>query len=96
MPRSVGAVNKKVRQDNLRELLSSQGHIQHVIDNLKKIDKLPVGDENFKNSLDKYKTINDTKLKLINKYLPDLKSTEISGGLEVKPHEDWLEMLDGK
>lgn len=71
------AKNRRIRQEALREQLSSQGHVQHIIDLVKKI-----GDEAGeidKPMIDRYKIVIDTKLKLINKYLPDLKATEITG-----------------
>ena len=27
---------------------------------------------------------------------PKLKAVEVSGDLQLKPHEDWLDLLDGK
>ena len=72
-------LNRKVRQEALREQLSAQGHVQHVIDNIHRIEELDEGEDTFKNSLDKLKVANEQRLKLINKYLPDLKATEVSG-----------------
>ena len=90
MSKKIGVVNRAIRQENLREQLSAQGHVQHVVDNMEKMIALSVTDDNFRNSLDKYKAVNDTKLKLINKYLPDLKSTELSN------KNDEAFKLDGK
>lgn len=69
--------NKQERQESLRELLSKQGHLQHVVDLCAEV-------ANDNNDLDplmvqRKKIVIDTKLKLINKYLPDLKGVEISG-----------------
>ena len=67
--------NRRVRQEALREQLASQKHVEHVIDILNELN-----DES--NELDqamvqRKKIVVDTKLKLINKYLPDTKSVEI-------------------
>lgn len=82
--------NRAIRQDSLREQLSQQKHIEKVVDNIGEIEKLDFfqkGDNNEidyklcqanKFRLDALKTANEQRLKLINKYLPDLKSTEIT------------------
>ena len=66
-------MNKSVRQKALREQLEGQGHVQHVVEILNKISDLDSMD------LQRLKVVVDTKLKLITKYLPDLKSVEHSG-----------------
>ena len=70
-------LNKGVRQKALREQLEAQGHVQHVTDILDEIRDLDV--ELDSNQVQRYKVVLDTKLKLITKYLPDLKSVEHSG-----------------
>lgn len=68
---------RAVRQEALREQLAAQGHIQHVIDIINK-----VSDENCHIETEmvaRYKIAIDAKLKLINKYCPDLKQAEIVG-----------------
>jgi len=69
--------NKQVRQEALREQLSAQGHVQHVVDILDEIKDLKRDLDS--NDLARYKVVLDTKLKLISKYLPDLKSVEHTG-----------------
>lgn len=85
--------NRKLRQDNLREWLSEKCTAQHFVDNLNKIENLDPESECFVNELNKYKTANDQRLKVMGKYLPDLKATEITGAIELIPHEKWVEML---
>jgi len=70
-------LNRAIRQEALREQLSNQGHLQQVIENIKEIEK-PDVDKDRVMALDK---ANATRMKLINKYLPDLKlvDAEISG-----------------
>lgn len=69
--------NRRIRQEALREQLQQQGHIQHITDLLEKISNEDEYIDSEK--LQRYKVVIDTKLKLISKYLPDLKSTEITG-----------------
>jgi hypothetical protein len=64
------------RQEDLRELLSSQGHLQHVIKICGELDDLAI--ELSQSDITRKSKVIDTKLKLINKYLPDLKNTEIT------------------
>ncbi len=68
--------NKRIRQEALRDQLRAGGHIEHVIDTIGKIKELKDGD---KFGLEKLKTSADLSLKLVNKYLPDLKTTELTG-----------------
>ena len=82
---------KAVRQEALREQLQAQGHLQHVVDIVDKIR-----DENISiepEMVARYKIALDAKLKLISKFCPDLKAVEMSGDLQLKPHEDWLDLL---
>ena len=69
--------NRAIRQESLRELLASQGHLQHVIDLCCKLAELDTILE--PSDINRLKIVIDTKLALIKKYLPDLKSTEITG-----------------
>lgn len=69
--------NRAIRQEALREQLSSQGHVQHVVEMLNEIQDLQRDLD--ANDLARYKVAIDTKLKLIGKYLPDLKSVEHTG-----------------
>lgn len=68
--------NKKLRQENLREQLAAQGHVQHVVDILEKVQDPAVDIDQAQ--VQRYKIVLETKLKLIGKYLPDLKSQEIT------------------
>jgi hypothetical protein len=85
---------RAVRQEALREQLAGQKHIEHVVDIIDKLrdEKNDVSQE----MLTRYKMVIDAKLRLISKYCPDLKAIEMSGELELKPHEDWLDILDGE
>ena len=42
MGATAAAKNKKIRQEALREQLRSQGHVQHVVDNIVKIESLSI------------------------------------------------------
>lgn len=69
--------NRRIRQEALRDYLESRGLVEHVIDLADKI-----GDESVEldaTMVGRIKISIDTRLRLINKYLPDLKSTEITG-----------------
>lgn len=81
--------NRKIRQDALREQLAEQCRIQHIIDNIEKIEDL----ENDMDSLtvQRLKAANESRLKLLSKYLPDLKATEITGegGDPIKADMQW-------
>ena len=75
--------NRAIRQEALREQLSKQKHVEHVIEICTELNDLSIQLE--QGEVARKKIVLDTKLKLINKYLPDLKNTEISndGGGEL-------------
>ena len=68
--------NKRLRQEALRESLSAGGHVEHVIEIA---NKLTDPDSVLESTdIQRLKAGADIKLKLIGKYLPDLKATEHS------------------
>jgi len=70
---------RAIRQDALREWLSEKCTAQHLVDNINKIEQLDPDSDTFRNELDKYRVANDQRLKVLGKYLPDLKSAELTG-----------------
>lgn len=81
MPRngqSVKEANREIRQETLRESLSAGGHLQYAVENIVKIEKLK-SSKTSAFELSKYKIAAELRLRLVNKYLPDLKQTEITG-----------------
>lgn len=67
--------NKRIRQEALREQLAAQGHVQHVIDIADKLRDLCTPLDN--NDVHRLKSAAEIKLKLIDKYLPNLKQQDI-------------------
>ncbi len=80
MAETVANKNRRVRQDALREQLSQQGHVQHVID----IARQLMEPEGKLEALDitRLKAAADIKQKLIAKYLPDTKFVEIEADIQ--------------
>lgn len=68
---------RQERQEALREMLSKKCTVQHVIENIRKMEEQ--GPEMEAQELTALKYATETRLKLISKYLPDLKSQEITG-----------------
>jgi hypothetical protein len=79
MARTRAQENRKIRQDALREQLAGQKLVEKVIDNVKKMEELDPGDDTSKMKLDILKASNADRHKLIDKYLPNLKQTELVG-----------------
>lgn len=77
MPETRAQKNRAIRQEALREQLQQQGHVQHIVDILEKL-KDPKQEVDQQMTA-RYKIVIDSKLKLLNKYLPDLKATEVTG-----------------
>ncbi|MHC1629219.1 MAG: hypothetical protein ACXQTI_10405, partial [Candidatus Nezhaarchaeales archaeon] len=84
-----------------RDQLSAQGHVQHVIELATQIEKVsnelldyaktPLESSELaqtKVSIDAKKVVIDTKMKLIGKYLGDMKSIEHSGEVKQVVIED--------
>ena len=69
--------NKAIRKQALRDQLSNGKHVEHVIDIANKLADFDAVLEST--DIQRYKAAADIKLKLINKYLPDTKSIELSG-----------------
>jgi len=78
--------NKAIRQEALREQLAAQGHVQHVIDIANKLTDLEVKLE--ANDVTRLKAAADIKKGLISKYLPDLKSIELSEAADFSNYSD--------
>ena len=71
------AKQRTMRQEQLRELLSKQKLVEKVLDTAIKLDEQGASMEGTE--LQALKASADLRLKLINKYLPDLKSQEVTG-----------------
>ena len=76
MAATAAAKNKKIRQEALREQLSKGKHVDHVIEIAKKLNDQHLSLEST--HIAALKASADIKLKLINKYVPDLKAVEHS------------------
>jgi len=70
--------NRAIRQEELRNKLAAGGHLQQVLKNITEIRKVRPG-KNAAFKINKLKIATDLQLRLVNKYLPDLKSTELTG-----------------
>lgn len=72
---------RAVRQDELRAKLAAGGHLQYAIENIEKIEALKYSVKTaLKRSfeLSKYKIAAELRLRIVNKYLPDLKAMELT------------------
>ena len=69
--------NRKIRQDALREQLQAQGHLQHVVDNIGKLEELTSELDSVE--VQRLKAAVESRIKLMDKYLPSLKSVELTG-----------------
>ncbi len=81
---SVGDVNRAIRQEDLRKKLSEGMHLKYAIDSIVKVESLKPSDTSTQ-ELAILKTAAELRLRLVNKYLPDLKNVELAndGGGEL-------------
>lgn len=70
--------NRAIRQQALRDLLAEQCRLQHIVENIKKMESLDPGVKESMNELTILKTANEQRLKLLNKYLPDLSNVTLA------------------
>jgi len=71
------AKQRAMRQESLRDLLSKQKHLEKAVDNIVKIEQQGASMET--NELNALKYATEARIKLLGKYLPDLKATEVTG-----------------
>lgn len=85
---------RAARQDELREKLRAGGHLQQIAKNIKEIQELKPSDT-AQFTVNKLKIATELQLRLVNKYLPDLKAMELTGeGGGPMQFEEWLEALE--
>lgn len=77
MGRTRAMENRAIRQEALREQLSKQKHIEQVVDIATKLGD--VDSELDAATANRLKAAADLRLKLISKYLGDVKAVEVSG-----------------
>ena len=94
MAQTVAAKNKTIRQEALRDFLSNQKLVEKVIDNATKMEQQ--GASMDAQELQGLKYATDVRLKLVAKYLPDLKAVEVEGNLAITPHESWLDIMNAE
>ena len=77
MAATKAATNRAIRQEALRDQLSAGGHLQQALVIAKEINEqaATIGPT----ELQAKKAAADIHFKAVNKYLPDLKSTELTG-----------------
>ncbi len=84
--------NRRIRQEALRDQLAEQCRVQHVLVSIEKLEDLD--SELAMVEVQRIKGAIDSRLKLINKYLPDQKEvfSEVTGNLGIT-HDQWIESL---
>ena len=66
-----------IRQNELRAYLAERGRVEYVFDNIEKIEELdPETEQYFDKRLQQLKIANEQRIKLLNKYLPDMKEEQ--------------------
>ena len=69
--------NKAIKQEALREYLANRGKLDYIIDNVEKLEDLLTPLD--AGEVVRIKAATDVRVKLLDKYLPSLKSTELTG-----------------
>lgn len=79
-------VLKADRQEALREYLQGRGHDQQAIELINKLVDLETDLDSTK--VQRLNIAINSHFKFLNKYLPDLKAVEVSGGLSIAEMTD--------
>ena len=77
MAQTRAQANRQIRKDALRDYIKERGSIQYLFDLIEKIENLDPDSDVFSNDLSKYKAALDARIKMIGKYMPDLKAQEL-------------------
>lgn len=85
--RSRAEANRNMRQDALREYLKERGSVQHLLDLIEKLEALEPTHPDFDKDLAKYDKAISQRQKLLGKYMPDLKASEIKLDAQIQATE---------
>ena len=77
MPQTRAQKNRQIRKDALRDYIKERGSVQYLFDLIEKIEGLNPDSDVFSKDLAKYKAALDARIKMIGKYMPDLKAQEL-------------------
>jgi hypothetical protein len=77
VPKTKAQLNRQVRQEALREQLSQQGHEQYISEIISNLSDPEMEYDSL--WVQRLKAAADLRLKLMAKYIPDLKSQELTG-----------------
>jgi len=90
MAKTTKQAMKQARQVNHRQKLSEGGHLHYAIDSIVKIEQLKAS-ETSSFELSKLKVAAELRLKLVDKFLPNLKGIELSGvdGGAIEIDQSW-------
>lgn len=84
---STAQARTDLNREEIRLKLQAGGYVQYVVASIDKLKDLDPEDKSTPVAITQQKAVIDSYLKLVNKYLPDLRSTEIStpdgGGITV-------------
>ena len=73
--------NRDIRKEELRAYLAERGRLDYVLDNIEKIEQLDCNSDIFQKEILKLKTANEQRIRLLAKYLPDVKDDgEVDAG----------------
>jgi len=89
--RTAAQRNRAIRQEALRDQLSNQKHVEHVVDIIDKL--LDADNELDPTQVNRLKIAMEGKFKLINKYLADIKQMDVDVQADVN-HNNLPDLSD--
>lgn len=91
MATTTANARKQARKEELRVYLSERGKLSYILDNIEKMEGLDVSSDDFQKELLKLKTANEQRIRLLNKYLPDLRD---DGAVEAEPQPITINLVN--
>lgn len=91
MATTTANARKQARKEELRVYLSERGKLSYILDNIEKMEGLDVSSDDFQKELLKLKTANEQRIRLLNKYLPDLRD---DGAVDVEPQPITINLVN--
>ncbi|MBL4679638.1 MAG: hypothetical protein JKY88_02795 [Pseudomonadales bacterium] len=92
MAKTRAQLNREVRVEALRQQLANQKHVEHVVDWINEMANPATSEER----LFQLNVVVSQTLKLVNKYLPDLKAIEMNIEGEAKQYVISSEPIDAE
>lgn len=92
MGKNIKSATREVRREELIRFLQERGKLQYVFDIIKKLEDETVELDALQ--IQRLRAAMDTRVRLLGKYLPDMKAIEMTAEVAVSSADDWSDADD--